>query len=144
MASVCRGELALLARGQPRESSRALHLPGDWPSGGRLCALDVREQLGGCEGSAGGDRQALAASARRLVTVPTLVFRGRTAGDLAKDAMELRVAAEPCVERRVEQRTLEAAVAVTLVAVEESLHALAVAEFDDGKPGLLFEEAAEA
>ncbi len=57
--------------------------------------------------------------------------------------MELRVAAEPCVEGCIEQRDLPAGVALLLVAVEESLHALAVAELDDGEAGLLFEEATE-
>src|SRR6185437_16709763 len=58
--------------------------------------------------------------------------------------MKLRVATEACVQRGVEQRVLPAGAVVRLVAVEESLHALAVAELDDGESCLLFEEAAEA
>ena len=56
--------------------------------------------------------------------------------------MELWVAAEACVEGGFEQRALPAGVAFELIAFEESLHALAVSERDDGEAGLLFEEAA--
>lgn len=75
--------------------------------------------------------------------MPPLVLRRRAAGDLAKHAMELRVAAEASVECRLEQRASPAGVVLKFVAFEESLHALAVAERDDGEAGLLFEEAAE-
>jgi hypothetical protein len=57
--------------------------------------------------------------------------------------MELRVAAESSVEGGVEQRDLPPRIAFPLVMVEESLHALAVAELDDGESSLLFKEAAE-
>ncbi len=57
--------------------------------------------------------------------------------------MELRVAAEPSVECGIEQCDLPARIAFALVVLEESLHALAVAELDNRQPRLLFEEAAE-
>jgi hypothetical protein len=85
----------------------------------------------------------LAAGAGELIAVPSLVLSGRTAGDLAKDAMELRVAAKAGIERGVEQCALSANVALKLIAVEEALHAPAVTELDNGEPGLLFEETAE-
>ena len=75
------------------------------------------------------------------MAVASLVLCRRASGDLAKDAMELRVAAEACVERGVEQRGLLSGVVSKLETFEESLHALTVTELDDGKPCLLFEEA---
>lgn len=56
--------------------------------------------------------------------------------------MELRVAAEACIESGIEKRTLSAGLSIQFVAIEESLHPLAVAELDDGEPRLLFEETA--
>ena len=73
-----------------------------------------------------------------------LVLRRRAPGDFAKDAMELWVAAKTSVKGGVEQCALAAGVALHLIAVKESLHALTVAELDEGEAGLLFEEAAEA
>lgn len=72
-----------------------------------------------------------------------LVLRRRAPGDPSKDAVELRIAAEACVEGGVEKCALPAGVALQFVAVEEALHALAVSELDDGETGLLFEEAAK-
>ena len=72
-----------------------------------------------------------------------MVLRGRAAGDVAKDAMELRVASETRIEGGFEQRALPPGIAFDLVAFEKSLHALAIAEINDREPRLLFEQAAE-
>ena len=58
--------------------------------------------------------------------------------------MELRIAAEACIESSVKQGDLPAGVPLKLVPIEESLNALPVAELDDRNAGLLFEETTEA
>lgn len=75
--------------------------------------------------------------------MPPLIFRGRAAGYLAKDAVKLRVAAEASIERGFKQSALPAGAALKFITVEEPPHALAVAELDDGEPSLLFEKTAE-
>lgn len=75
--------------------------------------------------------------------MPPLELRRGATGDLTEDAMELRVAAETCAESGVEQCALASGFALAFIVLEEALHALSVAEVDDGEPGLLLEEPAE-
>lgn len=72
-----------------------------------------------------------------------LVFRGRTAGRLTKDAVELRIAAETGLKGRFKQRAVIIGITSELNALEKTSHPLPVAELDDRQPRLLFEQAAE-
>lgn len=84
----------------------------------------------------------MAPSCRRLGIASAKLGR-RAARDVAKNAVELWVAAEACRERGLQQRALPPGSIAGLVAFEEPLHALAVSELDSREAGLLFEETAE-
>lgn len=66
------------------------------------------------------------------------MLHGRVAHDAFEDAMELRVAAEARFESGVEHGLALAG----SVYLDEALDPLAVAEIDESKSGLLFEETA--
>lgn len=85
----------------------------------------------------------MAQDSRRLGAVPSLILSRRTAGDLPKDPVKLRVAAESGGEGRLQQSGVVPRITPAFIPIEEALHALTIAELDDREPCLLFEEAAE-
>lgn len=81
-------------------------------------------------------------SAKLKVLAP-LIFSRRASGELAKDAMKLRIAAEACFESSFEKSLCVTDPALRIVLLKKALHALPIAKVDDGEACLLLEESAE-
>lgn len=76
--------------------------------------------------------------------MPSLVLGGRAACKLPKDTMKLGIAAEACFKGGLKESGGVTGLAQHFILLEETLHALSIAELDDGETCLLLEQAAEA